>query len=631
MNMKILLFSVVICICCGIAPAQTSYGNLIQGNSGNGGGDTNSYIGYEAGVNSGGTHNTFMGYRSGLNATSDVGTFFGSYSGSSGNTGYGNAFFGVNSGRNNTSGGNNNFLGTASGYSNTTGSYNNFLGFNSGYHNISGDGNVFIGHYAGFENTEGDNNTFLGRVSGQENTSGNNNTFSGRGSGRYNTTGNDNVAYGYRALRNNTTSGKNVAIGARALYTQSYDNGNTTFDSNNVAVGYEALYSNQPTSGSEGKWNSAFGNQTLYSNITGWDNTANGYQALYSNNAGWRNTANGSLALRDNTMGQQNTAVGSLALRHNTEGQQNTAVGGSTLHVNTTGSENTALGYSAGPAAGLTNLFNTTAIGYGTITTASNQVRIGDVFVTSIGGYQPWANLSDARFKKEIKEDIPGLDFIIQLRPVSYELDRAKLHSFLGKEETEGSTASESRRRNIGFMAQEVEQILKENEYPAIGIETPQNEKDHYSIRYSEFVVPLVKGMQELNAKNEEQKQRIETLEQELETLKNLFYGNDITTSTTSVTGLKENISLEGFVLEQNTPNPFNQATTITAELPATVNKAKIVVYNLQGVEVQSYLIDKRGRIAIEIEGGALQPGMYLYVLLADEQLIDTKKMILTK
>jgi hypothetical protein len=56
----------------------------------------------------------------------------------------------------------------------------------------------------------------------------------------------------------------------------------------------------------------------------------------------------------------------------------------SPLLTNTTGTNNTAIGDGADVSSGA--LTNATAIGYTTITTASNQVRIGNANVTSIGG-----------------------------------------------------------------------------------------------------------------------------------------------------------------------------------------------------------------------------------------------------
>jgi len=63
---------------------------------------------------------------------------------------------------------------------------------------------------------------------------------------------------------------------------------------------------------------------------------------------------------------------------------------------------------------------NTTALGYNTVITASNQARIGDAYVTSIGGQVGWTTLSDGRFKTDVNEKRTGLAFIKKLRPVTY-------------------------------------------------------------------------------------------------------------------------------------------------------------------------------------------------------------------
>ena len=48
-----------------------------------------------------------------------------------------------------------------------------------------------------------------------------------------------------------------------------------------------------------------------------------------------------------------------------------------------------------------------------------------------------------------------------------------------------------------GFIAQEVELTAKKSGYDFSGVDAPKNDKDSYGLRYSEFVVPLVKAMQE--------------------------------------------------------------------------------------------------------------------------------------
>ena len=82
--------------------------------------------------------------------------------------------------------------------------------------------------------------------------------------------------------------------------------------------------------------------------------------------------------------------------------------------------------------------------------------------------------------------------------------------------------------------------------------------------------------------------------------------------------------------LSQNAPNPFNQNTTIGYYLPANVSKAVIYVYNLQGVQIKSIPIYDRGNGSIVVSGNSLAAGMYIYSLITDGNLIDTKRMILT-
>jgi len=84
-------------------------------------------------------------------------------------------------------------------------------------------------------------------------------------------------------------------------------------------------------------------------------------------------------------------------------------------------------------------------------------------------------------------------------------------------------------------------------------------------------------------------------------------------------------------VLFQNTPNPFNQITTIGYFLPSNVESASINIYNIQGLKVKSYPIHDRGNGIITIKTGDLSTaGIYLYTLITDGIVIDTKRLILT-
>src|SRR3954470_11910477 len=79
-------------------------------------------------------------------------------------------------------------------------------------------------------------------------------------------------------------------------------------------------------------------------------NTAEGQNALFSLTTGTANTAVGWFSLKSNTDGSFNTALGAGTLLLNVgdqstgEGTQNTAIGAAALLFNTTGSFNTAVG-----------------------------------------------------------------------------------------------------------------------------------------------------------------------------------------------------------------------------------------------------------------------------------------------
>jgi len=284
------------------------------------------------------------------------------------------------------------------------------------------------------------------------NTTGTYNTAAGTNSLYYNIDGSSNTAFGNSALKSNTRAGSNVAIGGEALYHQSYDPG-SKWGSCNVAVGGAALYYNQPTSVNNGNNNTATGQQALFYNSTGASNTANGAGALFNTTTGW----------------------------------QNTSIGAASLGTNMIGSYNTAIGYNTGPNA--TNYDNTTCLGIDASATGSDMVRIGNVYVASIGGYQEWTNISDNRFKENVKEDVPGLSFITRLRPVTYQLNREKINDFNGvnerrrklKEENPGAEFQEGDKYSpvtTGFIAQEVEEAAKKIGYNFSGVDVPKNDND---------------------------------------------------------------------------------------------------------------------------------------------------------
>jgi hypothetical protein len=209
-----------------------------------------------------------------------------------------------------------------------------------------------------------------------------------------------------------------------------------------------------PPDGGYPNFNTAEGEDALFSLTTGVNNTAVGFHALFSNIKGDNNTAVGWLALQNNTKGLANTAIGADAMMNNTTGDANAAFGGFTLTNNSTGFRNTAIGVESlkkvngfdniglGYEAGMnisTGSF-TICIGNPGVTNDTNSIRIGTTgvqtatFIAGISGVtvpngvgviidnngKLGTIVSSARYKEGIKPMDKASEAILSLQPVTF-------------------------------------------------------------------------------------------------------------------------------------------------------------------------------------------------------------------
>jgi len=457
-----------------------------------------------------------------------------------------------------------------------------------------------------------------------------------------NTGGIGNSAFGYLALTSNRSGELNTALGQLTL------TNNTTGDIN-TAVGAYSLIAN-----TEGAFNTAIGSFSLNSNTTGGFNTAIGDFALGSNTTGIANIANGaSFTLTSNTEGSFNIGTGVLALTSNTTGNANVAFGSFSLASNITGNNNTGLGDGTDVAAG--DLTNATAVGSGTIVDASNKVRIGNADVTSIGGEVGWTSFSDERIKDNVNENVPGLVFIKALRPVTYHFNVAKENALLGVKHNNAKDMSLPQLKGMkmpggkdlkmpsltmpgmqniaadenheiekiqftGFIAQDVDKAAKSIGYDFSGIDKSGK---IMGLRYSDFVVPLVKAVQELSKMNDEKDAKIEGLQKQIDELKTIISSTNGNATT--------NVTLSVASIEQNTPNPFNKATNIKYSLPDKFTNAQIIITDKNGKTLKQVNVSGSGKGTVNIDAATLSAGTYSYSLIIDGRIISSKQMVLTK
>ncbi|MCL2511180.1 MAG: tail fiber domain-containing protein [Bacteroidales bacterium] len=245
-----------------------------------------------------------------------------------------------------------------------------------------------------------------------------------------------------------------------------------------------------------------------------------------------------------------------------------------------------------------------------------------DVFYVRGDGYSvAWKGhliRSDVMFKKNITPIEGSLRKITRLQGVRYQyID--------GKEYEDGEESNED--FHLGFIAQDVEAIF------------PEAVKDMHdgtkAMSYTDLIPVLVEAIKEQQS--------------QIEQLQAMVYdrGHDVMflmeqidaccqqnaenpTKTTSVN--ENNIQkAETAKLFQNVPNPFSSNTEIRFEIPENSNTAKLLIHDMQGAEIKSYTITARGAGTIMVQGHELPAGMYMYTLLVNNTIVDTKKMILTK
>lgn len=219
---------------------------------------------------------------------------------------------------------------------------------------------------------------------------------------------------------------------------------------------------------------------------------------------------------------------------------------------------------------------------------------------------------SDARLKANIDEINDSYLGLLVLTPISYELisqESAAIEIEKDKEfsDFDATTGTDNRTR-FGFIAQEVREI-----YPNLVVE---DEEGMLGIDYTGFIPLLVDAVRNLTEQVNRQQETIAML-----------------TGAPAPAMMAAGVQTTGIIqssLKQNRPNPFNTSTVIECTLADDVEDAFICIYDLQGKQMKRIGLSERGSVSCILDASTLQPGMYIYALIADGIEIDSKRMILT-
>ena len=176
-----------------------------------------------------------------------------------------------------------------------------------------------------------------------------------------------------------------------------------------------------------------------------------------------------------------------------------------------------------------------------------------------------------------------------------------------------------------------------------------KNEKQVYSLKYAEFVVPLVKSVQEQQAIIEEKEERIKTMEAENREFRNRLADvrqqlsqihskldaqeqslDECCEAKENPRGFENLAGLPGAYLGQNIPNPFENSTVIPYFISEeTEGMAFIRVFDLNGKQIQEFKLATKGMSQVEFVTGNLPAGIYSYSLFVNDEKVDSKQMVI--
>ncbi|MCX7986733.1 MAG: tail fiber domain-containing protein [Bacteroidales bacterium] len=222
---------------------------------------------------------------------------------------------------------------------------------------------------------------------------------------------------------------------------------------------------------------------------------------------------------------------------------------------------------------------------------------------------------SDERMKTNIRQINTPLQTIKRLRGITFDY---KAEEYFGTSYQPKSTSDEKETKNrLGFVAQEVQQVLPQ-------IVVYDTAKKYYGINYVALIPVLVEAIKE-------QQLIIEGLQNEIKELKKSNSKLKSASLSAGMTNISSSSNTSEHMLYQNVPNPFSQSTTIEYYLADGFQHATLNIYDMNGTQLKSIALHQKGYGNVTLNGYELKAGIYVYALIVDGQLIDTKRMVLTE
>ena len=221
--------------------------------------------------------------------------------------------------------------------------------------------------------------------------------------------------------------------------------------------------------------------------------------------------------------------------------------------------------------------------------------------------------LSDSTLKNNVTPLINSLALLKQLNGINFKWDT--LNYPWKNLETDNQ---------IGYIAQDVNAIVPEVVF--------QDDSGYYHVDYQKLMPMVTEGMKQLDSVNQALETRITAIEDCINSANicasQLRLNEEDDNNEGQVVELE---NLNAIILDQNLPNPFKEKTTINYSIPEEVIEAQLLFYDMNGRIIKQVDINERGDGKMTVYGENLKNGIYTYSLIADGELISTKRMVKSK
>ena len=246
----------------------------------------------------------------------------------------------------------------------------------------------------------------------------------------------------------------------------------------------------------------------------------------------------------------------------------------------------------------------------GKVTIASGMAVDGDLQVsgmldaTIIGeaGGQAISATDDGQESTPAHEKLSGLDALGYYRPAPAATTQDG-GTTAGQRTLGVIEAQAAQKMHYALSAEQLEAV-----YPDLVYIRPDGTK---GINYVELIPILVEAIGELNAKVQQLEQGGKARLAPMASGSGGSVGNAVAAT-----------------LGQNSPNPFAATTAISLSIPTDAKSAQLCIYDMTGRQVRQLPIDARGATSVSVAAAGMPAGMYLYSLIVDDSLIDTKRMV---